>query len=191
MALDLADLKDHAAAFATAKNALGRYDSVFIAHGILGDQTALQKDFSLTQKALNVNLLSVLSLLTIAANELEAQGKGHIGVITSVAGDRGRQSNYIYGMCKGSISIFLSGLRNRLFSKGVFVTDIKLGFVDSPMTRHITNKGLLWKKPDAVGRIIVKAMDGKGGIRYVPGFWRFIMLIIKSIPDSIFRRLSL
>lgn len=188
MAADLEAIDAHAKIFSTAAEKLGGLDTIFIAHGVLGDQSLAEKDFVETQKLLQVNLISQLSLLTLGANLLENQGSGRIGVITSVAGDRGRQSNYVYGMCKGAISIFLSGLRHRLFSKGISVTDIKLGFVDSPMTRHIEKKGLLWKKPEQVAKLTIKALERRRKVVYVPFFWRWIMLIIKNLPEFVFLR---
>jgi len=118
------------------------------------------------------------------------QGKGSLAVISSVAGDRGRQSNYVYGAAKGMVSLFLQGLRNRLSKKNVQVLTIKPGFVDTPMTAAFT-KGALWAKPEAVARGIVKAVDKRRDEVYLPGFWRLIMLLIRHIPESLFKKLSL
>ena len=137
-----------------------------------------------------MNLLSALSLLTHIANRFEREGRGTIVVISSVAGDRGRQSNYVYGTAKGALTIFLQGLRHRLHKAGVRVVTIKPGFVDTPMTAGF-RKGLLWASPDAVARGIVRALDGRGGEIYLPWFWRYIMWIIKAIPGPIFNRLPL
>jgi len=139
---------------------------------------------------LQTNCLSVLSLLTRLANQLEQQGHGCLAVISSVAGDRGRQSNYIYGTAKGALTIFLQGLRNRLGKTGVQVLTIKPGFVDSPMTRDF-NKGLLWVKPAKIAEGILKAIDKRKEVVYLPFFWRYIMLIIRLIPEKVFKRLSL
>jgi short-subunit dehydrogenase len=114
-----------------------------------------------------------------------------IAVISSVAGDRGRQSNYVYGAAKGMVSLFAQGLRNRLAKSNVDVVTIKPGFVDTPMTAEFDKSGLLWAKPEQIAAGIIKAMQkGKGEV-YLPWFWWGIMLIIKHIPEAIFKRLSL
>ncbi|VAW65922.1 Oxidoreductase, short-chain dehydrogenase/reductase family [hydrothermal vent metagenome] len=165
-------------------------DTVLIAHGTLPDQKVCEADYSECLTALNTNMISTIQILTILANIFEAQGHGSIVAISSVAGDRGRQSNYIYGTAKGAISIFMQGLRNRLSKKGVDVITIKPGFVDSPMTADF-DKGPLWAKPDDIARGIIKAIEkGKNDV-YLPLFWWPIMLIIKSIPEFIFKKMSL
>jgi decaprenylphospho-beta-D-erythro-pentofuranosid-2-ulose 2-reductase len=139
---------------------------------------------------ISTNGLSVVALLTLVANQLEQQGHGAIAVISSVAGDRGRQSNYVYGSAKAMVSAFLSGLRQRLAKKGVHVITVKPGFVDTPMTAHLP-KGPLWAKPEQVAKDIRRAIDKGQRIVYTPGFWRFIMLIIKHIPEFVFVKLKL
>ena len=134
--------------------------------------------------------MSVISLLTILANQLEHQGSGSIAVITSPSGDRGRQSNYIYGTAKGALTIFLQGLRNRLSKSNVHVLTIKPGFVDTPMTKDF-KKGFLWVNPDVVSKGIYNAINKKREVVYLPFFWRYIMIIIKSIPEKLFKYLSL
>jgi decaprenylphospho-beta-D-erythro-pentofuranosid-2-ulose 2-reductase len=115
---------------------------------------------------------------------------GTIAVISSVAGDRGRKSNYVYGSAKGGLTIFLQGLRNALSGSGVHVLTIKPGFVDTPMTNDFT-KGLLWAKPEKVAKDIKRAIDKKKNIIYTPWFWRWIMLIIRLIPESVFKKMNL
>ena len=141
-------------------------------------------------KELETNFVSVVSLLTYMANYFSAKKSGTIAVISSVAGDRGRQSNYVYGAAKGALTLVLQGLRNRLFSDGVQVLTIKPGFVDTPMTADI-KKNFLFVKPKLVAEQIVIAVKKKKDVVYVPWFWRYIMLIIKIIPEFIFKRLSL
>jgi decaprenylphospho-beta-D-erythro-pentofuranosid-2-ulose 2-reductase len=172
------------------KKALEHIDVVLVAYGTLGDQKKCQQDFDETLQELQTNCLSVISLLTLFANYLEKQKAGCIATISSPAGDRGRQSNYIYGSAKGALTVYLQGLRNRLYSSNVQVLTIKPGFVDTPMTTDF-KKGLLWVKPDVVARGIVRAIDRKKDVVYLPFFWRYIMLVIKLIPESIFKRLSL
>ena len=141
-------------------------------------------------KEFDTNFISVVSLLTQLANHFSAKKSGTIAVISSVAGDRGRQSNYIYGAAKGALSVLLQGLRNRLYSDNVHVLTIKPGFVDTPMTSEI-KKNFLFVKPEYVAAAIKSAVEKKKDVIYVPWFWRYIMLIIKLIPEFIFKRLSL
>ena len=188
---DLADTAQHPILIEQAIKSLGGLDAVLIAYGTLPDQRACEADAELTQKEIQINALSVINLLTLLANYFETQGKGVIATISSVAGDRGRQSNYVYGAAKGMVSLFLQGLRNRLMAKGVSVVTIKPGFVDSPMTADFDKSGPLWVKPEVIATGIIKAMQkGKNEV-YLPWFWWGIMQIIKHIPEAIFKRLSL
>lgn len=188
---DLADSIQHPALIEQATKALNGLDGVLIAHGTLPDQKACQAEASLTQQEIQTNALSVINLLTLLANQFEAQGKGVIAVISSVAGDRGRQSNYVYGAAKGMVTLFTQGLRNRLTRAGVDVVTIKPGFVDTPMTAEFDKSGPLWAKPEQIAQGIINAMaKGKSEV-YLPGFWRLIMLIIRHIPEFIFKRMSL
>ena len=189
-AMDANTIERHASLLDHADVALGGLDTVLIAHGTLSDQAACQQSVALTFQELHTNALSVIALLTLIANHFEAQRVGTIAVISSVAGDRGRQSNYVYGTAKAAVSTFLSGLRQRLYKSGVQVVTIKPGFVDTPMTRDFS-KGLLWAKPERVARDIVRAMENGKDVVYTPGFWWAIMQLIKSIPEFVFRRLPL
>jgi decaprenylphospho-beta-D-erythro-pentofuranosid-2-ulose 2-reductase len=188
--MDALEYQRHPAIIEQAAEALGGLDTVLIAHGTLPDQVACEGFFEHTREAFEVNLLSVLSLLTHTANRFERHGQGTIAVISSVAGDRGRQSNYVYGTAKGALTIFLQGLRHRLHKAGVRVVTIKPGFVDSPMTADFS-KGLLWASPDVVARGLVRALDRGPAEIYLPWFWRWIMLIVRAIPGPIFYRLPL
>ncbi|WP_348815904.1 SDR family oxidoreductase [Halomonas sp. H10-59] len=188
---DLTDCSQHAQFIDTAEQQLGGIDGVLIAHGTLPDQQACQADSALTRQEIETNALSVINLLTLLANRLEQQQRGVIAVISSVAGDRGRQSNYVYGAAKGMITLFLQGLRNRLAKANVDVVTIKPGFVDTPMTAEFDKGGPLWAKPEQVAKGIIQAMQkGKNEV-YLPWFWWSIMLIIKHIPEAIFKRMSL
>lgn len=174
-----------------AQRALGGLDVLLVAHGSLPDQKACERSVHVTLDELHTNALSVISLVTLAANLFQTAGHGTIAVISSVAGDRGRQSNYIYGTAKGMVSLFLEGLRNRLSRSGVRVVTIKPGFVDTPMTAHLEKKGPLWAQPQAIARGIARAVNGQRDVVYLPGIWRWIMLIIRHIPEPIFKRMSL
>jgi short-subunit dehydrogenase len=189
-ALDVNDLDRHREVLDQAVAALGGLDTVLVAHGTLPDQMACEQDAALAVREFNTNAVSTIALLTDLANRLEMQGHGSIAVISSVAGDRGRQSNYLYGSAKAALSIFLQGLRNRLQSSGVHVLTIKPGFVDTPMTAEF-KKGLLWVKPEVIARGILKGIRRKKNVAYLPFFWRWIMLIIRSIPEPLFKRMSL
>lgn len=188
--LDLCELDRHQEMFEQALALLGELDMLLIAHGTLGDQHKSELSVAETMRELQTNCLSVISLLTISANYFERQQHGCIGVVSSVAGDRGRKSNYVYGTAKGAVTIFLQGLRNRLSSAGVSVVTIKPGYVATPMTAHL-KKSLLTASPQSVGRGIYQAMKKGKDVVYLPWFWSPIMLIIKSIPERIFKRLSL
>ena len=187
---DLNLIDDHQALFEKATSCLGNLDVVLIAHGSLPDQAACEQSVALTMEEITTNALSTVSLLTIAANQFEAQQSGVIAAISSVAGDRGRQSNYIYGSAKGMVTLFMQGLRNRLAKKGVAVVTIKPGFVDTPMTADF-KKGLLWAQPDTIAKAIVGAIEKQKNEVYTPWFWYWIMQIIRHIPETIFKRLSL
>ncbi|MEM9243839.1 MAG: SDR family oxidoreductase, partial [Pseudomonadota bacterium] len=184
---DLSDISQQQAVLNFAINNLEHIDIVLIAYGSLPQQEACETDIDKTIDEINNNGLSVIAWLTILANFLEQQQSGIIGVITSVAGDRGRASNYVYGCAKGMVSIFLSGLRARLFQSGVNVLDIRPGFVDTAMTKDF-KKGLLWAKPEKVAMGIVKAFDKNKTVVYLPWFWQAIMGIIKIIPGFIFKK---
>jgi len=188
---DLDTAVDHPRLIEAGTAALGGLDIAFIAHGNLPDQAACQASVPAMLAQLNTNALSVISLCTLLGNRFEAQGNGCLAVITSVAGDRGRQSNYAYGAAKGLVIRFLQGLRNRLTPHGVGVVDIRPGFVDTPMTASLDKGGPLWAGPEKVAADIVRAVDARRGVLYTPWFWRYIMMIIVSIPDRIFNRLKL
>lgn len=188
---DLADLQSHEAVWADAQATMGGVDAVLLAYGNLPDQQRCENDVAAMCDAIHLNAVSAVALLTIIARDMEEQGSGVIAAISSVAGDRGRQSNYIYGAAKGMLTLFMQGLRNRLAKKGIDVVTIKPGFVDTPMTAAFDKKGPLWASAEVVARGIVQAMEkGKGEI-YLPWFWRYIMLIIRHIPEFIFKRMSL
>lgn len=191
LSIDLNDLGGHEGLFTQAEAALGGIDIILIAHGSLPDQKACEQSVELALNEVKTNAISAISLLTLAANRLEAQGSGVIAAISSVAGDRGRQSNYVYGAAKGMLTIFMQGLRNRLVRSGVAVVTVKPGFVDTPMTAHFEKKGALWAQPEAIAQGIVQGVEKRKDVVYLPWVWRWIMLIIRHIPETVFKRLSL
>lgn len=189
--MDATDVAAHAAMTGAAVEALERIDVVLIAHGTLPDQHACEADVLLTLRELETNAISVIALLTALANVLERQGHGAIGVITSVAGDRGRRSNYVYGSAKAAVSVFCEGLRARLFHAGVSLTDIRPGFVATPMTQGLPLPPLLVSRPETVARRIVAGIERRSDVLYTPAYWALIMMVIRSIPRRIFKRLKL
>lgn len=189
-AADLDDTAAHPAMLAQAIAALGGLDIALIAHGILGDQPAAEKDYAAAEAVLVTNFLSAVSLVTWLANYLEAQKRGTIAVISSVAGDRGRKSNYVYGASKGALNVFLDGVRNRIDRAGVQVLTIKPGFVATPMTAHV-RPNALFAQPSVVARHILRAIDRRKDVLYTPPFWRPIMLVVRSIPRRIFKKMNM
>ena len=188
--LDVNNFGEHCAMLDVAQACLGGLDVVLIAHGTLGDQKACEQDVNAALLELQTNAISVIALLTHLANRFEAQKHGSIAVLSSVAGDRGRQSNYVYGTAKGAVTIFLQGLRNRLYKSGVQVLTIKPGFVDTPMTAEI-KKGPLWASPDTIASAIVRSIETRRDVVYAPWFWLEIMAIVRMIPEKIFKSMGL
>ena len=189
-AVDLCDTSLHPDLIAEAWHRLGTVDACIIAHGLLGDQAQAERDWAEAAAILNVNFISVASLVTHLANRFEKQGSGRIVAIGSVAGDRGRKTNYVYGAAKGALETFLEGVRHRLASRGVAVLLVKPGFVDTPMIAHLP-KSPLFASPDPVARSIVSAMDKGKSTIYTPIFWRPVMLMIRLLPEWLFNRLSI
>jgi len=187
---DLRDRSKHVQLLEQARASLGSIDLAILAYGILGDHARGIRDFEHAHDIFETNFISHTSLLTHLANTLEAQRSGALCVVTSVAGDRGRQSNYIYGASKGGLSVFLSGLRNRLYANGVQVLDVRPGFVDTPMTEAF-KKGPLWASPAKIARGIETSLWLRKNVAYLPWFWSWIMWVIRSIPESVFKRLKL
>ena len=188
--LDMNELDRHQELFDAALAQLGGLDAVLISHGTLGDQELSQQSVADTLHEFTTNALSVISLLTIVANYMEGQKRGCIAVISSVAGDRGRQGNYVYGAAKSAVSTFLGGLRTRLAKSGVDVVTVKPGFVDTPMTAHI-KKNFLFASPAKVGQDTYQAMKKGTEVLYTPWFWRYIMFIVKSVPEPIFKKMKI
>ena len=189
-ALDLADTSGHEAMLRRAVAAMGGIDLALVAYGVLGDQARAEASYPAAARILETNFNSVVSLLTWLGNYFEAQGKGVLAVISSVAGDRGRKSNYVYGASKAALNTFLDGMRARLDRKGVHVLTIRPGFVDSPMTAHLP-KNKLFAQPDAIAAGILKAIRKRKDIVYLPPIWGPIMFIIRSIPEFIFKKTNL
>ena len=186
---DLNHFNQHAQLVSQAAEFLQGLDIALICHGSLPDQQASEKSFELAQHEINTNGLSVISMLTELAEVFINQRQGTIAVITSVAGDRGRQSNYVYGSAKAMVSTYLQGLRGRLLPFNVHVVDIRPGFVDSPMTARF-KKGPLWSSPIKIAGIIVKSIERKRHTVYAPFYWGIIMFAVRIIPEFLFKRIK-
>lgn len=188
---DAADPDAPAALLAGALACLGSIDVLLVAHGYLPDQSVGQSDLKLCRDVLETNGVSVCLVAEAFAGHFERRRAGCIAVIGSVAGDRGRQSNYIYGASKGLVERYLQGLRNRLHRAGVAVLLIKPGPTETPMTSQLDRSGPALASPEAVARDIVRAIESGRRVIYTPRKWRLIMAIIRAIPESIFVRLRL
>lgn len=185
---DAADLDGHADFVAH----LEKLDGVVLAFGFMADQKACEQDVELMRRTVELNYLAAMAVLEPIAARFEAAGAGFIAALSSVAGDRGRQSNYIYGSSKAALSAYLSGLRNRLASRGVEVLTVKPGFVYTPMTHGLVKKeSPLVAMPARVGEDVARAIDKGRSTLYTPWFWRWIMMIIRAIPELVFKRMKL
>ena len=189
-AMDLDNTAGHAAMLAAAAQSLGTIDMALLAHGVLGDQPMAEASYAAASAILHTNFLSAVSLITWLANYFEQLGQGTLAVISSVAGDRGRKSNYVYGASKGALTIFVDGVRNRIDRKGVHVLTIKPGFVTTPMTAHL-KQGPLFATPAQVARGILRAIDKRRDVVYLPPSWRWIMLAVRMVPRPIFKRMNM
>jgi len=187
--LDFNEFTQHAAVVQDIVDKAGVIDTLFICYGLMYLQSDCEVDVTKTLEQVASNYTSVISLLVLFSQAMQKQNAGTIAVVSSVAGDRGRKSNYIYGSAKAGLTTFLEGLRYQLYAQGIHVLTIKPGFVDSPMTAHL-KKGALWVSTEVVAGYIVKAMNKKKSVIYVPPFWFLIMTIIKIIPAFIFRKLN-
>jgi short-subunit dehydrogenase len=186
---DLALVERSAALVQRAIEILGTIDVVLIAQGYLSDQLETEREYSAAEYSLRINFLGVVSLLIPLVNQLERQRSGRLAVITSVAGDRGRPRNYTYGTAKGALNLYLQGVRTRLYKFGVSVTTLRLGPVDTPMTRD-HNKHFLFGTASGVARDIVRAIDARKAEVYSPFIWRFIMFGVRNTPEWLIQRLS-
>jgi decaprenylphospho-beta-D-erythro-pentofuranosid-2-ulose 2-reductase len=189
-AADLALIEQHAAIFDFARHALPDFDTVLLAYGSMHDQKKSENSIDVLLDELQVNYVSATAILTLFAADLERRRTGCLAAITSVAGDRGRRSNYAYGSAKGALSLFLQGLRSRLHPAGVRVITIKPGPVQTPMTDHMPN-AVRFADPELVADDIVRALERRSpDVLYTPRVWRYVMAAVRQVPETIFKRLS-
>jgi decaprenylphospho-beta-D-erythro-pentofuranosid-2-ulose 2-reductase len=170
---------------------LEKPDIVICVFGLLGDQKQAQDNWRHCHDVISSNYTGAVSILNVIANDFERRKKGVIVGISSVAGERGRQSNYLYGSAKAGFTAYLSGLRNRLYRHGVHVMTVKPGFVKTKMIENIQTPGPLTASPKQVAKKISSAIRKKTNTIYVLSIWSVIMLIIRMIPENIFKRLKL
>lgn len=189
-AADLDDVERHQQLVDLTWERLGTVDLLLVAHGLFGDSDACERDGTLARRLLLTNLAGPALLLERVAARMARQGAGTIVGISSVAGDRGRQSNFMYGAAKAGFSAFLAGLRNRLAPSGVHVITVKPGFVDTPMTAGVP-KNVLFVSPERVAIDILRAAARRRDVVYTPWYWRWIMLAVRSVPERVFKRLKL
>jgi decaprenylphospho-beta-D-erythro-pentofuranosid-2-ulose 2-reductase len=189
--IDLAHCDDPRAELARMTSAIGGLDSVLLFYGTLGDNAKAEKDNAHARDILRINFTSAAEWSLAAADLIEAQMHGALVVVGSVAGDRGRQSNYIYGAAKGGLGLLVQGIAHRLARCGGHAVVIKPGFVDTPMTAGMAKGGPLWAKPEAVAPIIKRAATRAKPVVYAPGFWRWIMLVIRAVPSPVFHKTKL
>jgi decaprenylphospho-beta-D-erythro-pentofuranosid-2-ulose 2-reductase len=187
---DLDDTDAHPQLLAHAVNSLTGMDIAYLAHGVLGDQPTAEQDFNTAAHILHTNFMAPVSLLTWLSNYCVQRHSGVLAVISSVAGDRGRKSNYLYGSSKAGLSAFLGGLRNRVDREGVTVLAIKPGPTKTAMTAGMP-KSETFADVDSVAESIVKAIDSRRDVLYVPFKWQPIMFVIRNIPERIFKKLNL
>lgn len=189
--LDLNQTQHHADLLAHAITSLGGLDVAYLAMGVLGEQPRAEQDALHAEDILHTNLTAPVSLLTWLANYCVKQGHGTLAVLSSVAGDRGRKSNYVYGASKAGLTAFVDGLRNRVDREGVAVLTIKPGPVKTSMTAGMKGNEKFADPAKVAETIAARIAKGTGGILYVPGIWWPIMTVIKAIPDAVFKKLNL
>lgn len=182
---------DPAARLAALVQQLGGVDHILIAYGILGDQAQAERDWPVAREIIDVNFRSAAAWTLAGATALEGNARGALVVLGSVAGDRGRRANFVYGAAKAGIAALMEGLAHKYAGNGPRIVVVKPGPTDTPMTAGMPKGGLLWSTPDAVAKIVRAAADTGGPVVYAPGFWRYIMLIIRFLPAVIFNKLNI
>ena len=189
---DLADCDDVAGAFVGFVETLGGVDHVLLAYGVLGDQKAAEQNPAEAQASLGINFASAAAWTLVAAEVLERQGHGSLVVLGSVAGDRGRRANFVYGAAKAGLATLVEGIAHRFAGKGPRAVIVKPGPVVTPMTDGFANrKGPMWATSETVAKIVRRAANRGGPVVYAPWFWRWIMLVIRLLPVPVFNRLDM
>jgi decaprenylphospho-beta-D-erythro-pentofuranosid-2-ulose 2-reductase len=189
-AADLAQVQHHAATFDFCNRNFFDFDTVLLAYGSMHDQKLSEMSVDTLLDELQTNYVSATAILTLFAAQLERRGSGCIAAITSVAGDRGRRSNYVYGSAKGALSLFLQGMRSRMHPAGVNVITIKPGPTQTSMTDHMP-QAARFAKPEQVAKEIARALARRSpDILYTPKMWRYVMSAVRHIPETLFKRMA-
>jgi decaprenylphospho-beta-D-erythro-pentofuranosid-2-ulose 2-reductase len=181
---------DVSTVLAAMSDKIGGLDHVIIAYGVLGDQAIAEHDLIAAQSIIDVNFRSAAAWTLAAADVLERQGRGSLVVLGSVAGDRGRRSNYIYGAAKAGLATLVEGISHRFRGTGPRAVIVKPGPTDTAMTAGMPKGGPLWATPEAVARIVRRSADHGGPVVYAPARWRLIMAIIRMIPTTVFNKMN-
>lgn len=189
--MDMALVQDYDSVTAQLYAHWPQVDIALFAQGGMPEQRMLEKNVADVRAMFELNVMSYIQPATLIAERMAQAGSGSVVLVSSPAGDRGRQSNYFYGATKAAITVFAGGLRNHVFKRGVHVLTVKPGFVDTPMTAHIEKGGPLWAQPEQIAACIEDGLQKKKDVIYAPWFWLIIMLVIKNIPEVIFKRLGL
>ena len=189
--MDANNFEEHLPMLDKAFGMLDKIDIVLIAHGTLSNQKECEQSVELTMQEIKTNALSAIALLTHLANRFEKQGAGTIAVISSVAGDRGRKSNYVYGAAKGLVTRYAQGLQHRFAGTGVKVVIIKPGPTDTPMTAHLKGKGAKLASVESVAKQIVEGVESGKPVIYAPGKWWLIMMVIRHLPALVFNKMNI
>lgn len=169
---------------------LGGIDHVILAYGLLGDQARAEHDLDAAQEIIDVNFRSAAGWALATADMLEKRGTGSLVVLGSVAGDRGRRSNYVYGAAKAGLAALVEGVDHRFAGRGPRAVIIKPGPTDTAMTAGMKKGGPLWATPETVAAIVRKAADRGGPVVYAPARWWLIMTIIRNIPAAVFNKMN-
>lgn len=190
---DLASPSDPAGMLSAAQDVNGKIDGVLVFYGILGDQARAETDLAHARQIIDVNYTSVVDWVLASAALLEANESGVLLTVSSVAGDRGRRSNFVYGSAKAGLSVLMQGLAHKWGGqkKPLRAVNMKLGFVDTPMTSDIEKGGPLWAQPEQISQVILKALRKGGPNVYGPWFWRWVMLAIRCTPSLVFNKVNL
>lgn len=188
---DLAAPEDAERQLANFVASIGGMDHAILAYGILGDQGLAERNLQMAEEILRVNFNSAAAWSMAVANFLEKQGRGSLVVIGSVAGDRGRRANFIYGAAKAGLAALVEGIAHRFGNKGPRAVLIKPGPTITPMTEGMNRSGALWAKPEQIAKIVYSRAHKGGPIAYAPSFWRYIMVIIRNLPSAIFNRMEI
>jgi NAD(P)-dependent dehydrogenase (short-subunit alcohol dehydrogenase family) len=183
--------KDAPRYLSTWREDLGGIDHVLLFYGALGDDLRARQDMAALHSLLSVNFTSAACWCAASGSLLGAQKSGSLVAVSSVAGDRGRQSNFVYGAAKGGLALFVQGLAHALAPTGARAVALKPGFVDTPMTAHLPKSGPLWATPEAIAQAVRRAAERGGPIQYAPSIWKAIMIAVRLMPSAVFHRTRL